>query len=84
MSEDELEVFVDYEVLHICQYPVECGACVELEADCGEPAMYEVFWTLSDGSVTEDMLVCQYHFDFIMKCEKNQSNGKSDLTNSKK
>jgi len=73
--EEDMEVFVDYEILHECQYPVLDSGSPDLEGDCGEPAMYRVYWTLEDGTDAGEMLVCQKHFDFIMECEKNQGKG---------
>lgn len=70
-----MKVFIDYEVLHTCQFPVECVSCAETETDCGAPAMYRVYWTLEDGIEDGEMLVCQEHFDFIMECEKQPEKG---------
>ena len=59
----------DYEILARCQYGVadfyysggEMGV-----ADCGEPAIYKVWWA---DNMSDAMLVCQKHFEFIKKTE---------------
>ena len=70
-----MKAFVDYEILHECQYPIFCGGSPDLETGCGAPALYRVYWTLEDGTEAGEMLVCQHHFDFIMKCEKQPEEG---------
>ena len=70
-----MKVFVDYEVLHTCQYPVLASGSPTLEDGCREPAIYRVYWNLEDGTGAGEMLVCQKHFDFIMKCEKQPEKG---------
>ena len=50
----------DYEILHRCQYEIGGGSC-------GEPATHKVWW---DGE-NDSMLVCQEHFEYIKKCEKD-------------
>lgn len=83
INADELRIFVDYDVLHTCEFPVPSSGTPTLEDDCGEPAIYKVYWTLENGTNVGKMRVCQEHFDFIMKCEGNQL-GTMTLTNPKK
>ena len=55
----------DYEILHRCEYAVYAGHGNEV-ADCGEPATHKVWWT---GNMSDAMLVCQKHFEFIKEIE---------------
>ena len=50
----------DYEILAQCQYDVN-------EHDCGEPATHKVWWA---DDMSDVMLVCQKHFEFIKKVEE--------------
>jgi len=52
---------MDYEYLATCQFDVSDD---NDPIDCGEPAVARVWWKGND-----DMLVCQEHLDFMLKCE---------------
>lgn len=52
---------MDYDYLPTCAYEVDGHP---YPGDCGEPAVARVWW--DDGS---EMLVCQEHLDFMVKCE---------------
>lgn len=64
------DVYMDYETLHECQYPVFCSGSPDLETGCGAPALYKVYWTCEDGTSAGEMNVCQEHFEVILECEK--------------
>ena len=56
----------DYEELNIftCTYSVAAVGGTQQEEDCGEPAVYKIWW-----SNTETMHVCQKHLDIIKESE---------------
>ena len=61
----------DYEPIAECQYPVYSPGTPTLEDDCGEPALYHVWWWYDeDGSDLGDMNVCKKHLDLIIEQEK--------------
>lgn len=72
---EEVKIFVDYEIIHECQYPIFCSGSPDLETDCGAPAIYKVYWTREDGTPEGEMLVCDKHFNFILDSERNQAGG---------
>lgn len=55
----------NWEILHYCTYPVPNSAAYEsgYESGCGEPAIVRVWWKSYDDA----MLVCQNHFDKLLK-----------------
>ena len=61
----------DYEALASCQYPVFAPGTPTLEDDCGEPALFKVWWWDENGEDLGDMLVCPEHFDTIGKQEES-------------
>jgi len=61
----------DYEQIAKCQYPVFAPGTPELEDDCGESALFKVWWWDENGEDAGDMKVCQEHFDTIVKEEES-------------
>lgn len=72
MSDD---VYMDYEILPTCQYPVDLFTRPDKQISCERPSAYRVYWVHEDGFDTGEMFVCQKHFDFMVEREKNQANG---------
>ena len=61
----------DFQPIAKCQYPVFSPGTPTLEDDCGEPALYRVWWWYDeDGSDLGDINVCQEHFNLIVLQEK--------------
>ncbi len=62
----------DYEQIAKCQYPVFSPGTPTLEDDCGEPALFHVWWWDEEYADYDlgDMNVCQEHFDVIREQEK--------------
>ena len=61
----------DYEPIAKCTYPIFAPGTPTLEDDCGEPALFHVWWW--DGVYDlGDMNVCQKHFEVITKEEGGQ------------
>ena len=68
MIENEIHDTCDYKcIAPSCQFGVPWSYNEDGVTDCGEPAIYKVWW---DNLGKDFILVCQEHLDEILKQEK--------------